>query len=768
MTLLESPEDEQILVGTLISLTNTDTELIDRIDPAHLAGVRATIWETARQLRGENKSATSRAIAAAHHDNQSVRAELQRVAGQSWPAGRIAEAERTVVELGKLRRLQGALTAAQERIGQGSTYAAALEAAHSELGRLEEATQSGVVDFAQAYTDWEHDQNTRPARSHPIPTPWEGLDAVLSGGLRRGRTYIVGARPGGGKAAALDTPIPTPSGWTTMGEIRPGDYVYDEHGRPILVTWESQVWTNRTCYRVSFDDGSSVVVDGEHEWLTDTRQSRKVFNNPDVARVSPFGRDQRWKHAKAKVRTTREIAETLRVGREQRLNHTINTLSAPLEGDSVHSPMDPYVLGVWLGDGSSRAAQFTSADPEIVEEVRKRGYMAEPLSGRYQYSMAGDGTVIAAIRELGLYRNKHIPPQFMRAPEKFRMDLLRGIMDTDGTVGTSGRIELTLCSKTLAMGTVELIRTFGWKVHISESDAMLNGRAVGRRWRIKFSPDQIVFHLPRKAVRQSIDRRVTTSRWYITDVQEVPSVPTKCIEVDSDTHLYLLGESLVPTHNSIAGVNLATYAAQQLHPSLIFSVEMGKLEVTSRVIAGAAAANYGQMTRRDLDDYNWHRIQGWREENPEIPLGLVDRSDIGVEYVSAVCRARKRSHGLDVVFVDYLQLLRPGGGKESRERQIAEMSRALKVLANDLDVAVVIACQLNRNSANEKRPPTLADLRESGSIEQDADVVLLMHHHYQDDGEHSGDVDVVVAKNRTGPLASVRLGWRPHHARFVS
>lgn len=418
MTLLESPEDEQILVGTLISLTNTDTELIDRIDPAHLAGVRATIWETARQLRGENKSATSRAIAAAHHDNQSIRAELQRVAGQSWPAGRIAEAERTVVELGKLRRLQGALTAAQERIGQGSTYATALEAAHSELGRLEEATQSGVVDFAQAYTDWEHDQHTRPARSHPIPTPWEGLDSVLSGGLRRGRTYIVGARPGGGK--------------------------------------------------------------------------------------------------------------------------------------------------------------------------------------------------------------------------------------------------------------------------------------------------------------------------------------------------------------SIAGVNLATYAAQQLHPSLIFSVEMGKLEVTSRVIAGAAAANYGQMTRRDLDDHNWHRIQGWREENPEIPLGLVDRTDIGVEYVSAVCRARKRSHGLDVVFVDYLQLLRPGGGKESRERQIAEMSRALKVLANDLDVAVVIACQLNRNSANEKRPPTLADLRESGSIEQDADVVLLMHHHYQDDGEHSGDVDVVVAKNRTGPLASVRLGWRPHHARFVS
>lgn len=418
MTLLESPEDEQILIGTLISLTNNDPDIIDRISPAHLSGVRATIWETARKLRADNKSCTSRAIAAVHHDNQSVRGELQRVAGQSWPAGRIAEAERTVVELGKLRRLQGALTAAQERIGQGSTYATALEAAHSELGRLEEATQSGVVDFSQAYANWEGDQRTRPAHSHPIPTPWEGLDSVLSGGLRRGRTYVVGARPGGGK--------------------------------------------------------------------------------------------------------------------------------------------------------------------------------------------------------------------------------------------------------------------------------------------------------------------------------------------------------------SIAGVNLATYAAQQLHPSLIFSVEMAELEVTSRVIAGAAAADYGQMTRRDIDAYNWDRIQGWRESHPDIPLGLIDRSDIGVEYVSAVCRARKRSHGLDVVFVDYLQLLKPGGGKESRERQIAEMSRSLKVLANDLDVAVIIACQLNRNSANEKRPPTLADLRESGSIEQDADVVMLMHHYHLDDGSHSGDVDVVVAKNRTGPLSSVRLGWRPYQGRFVS
>ena len=765
--IFESDADETILVCAILSVTNPDPDLLDRIHPEVLSGWRAKIWEYARDLRAEGKAPTPRNILARSGGDVVMRQALEPLRGQVYPSARVLEAERTVVDLAKFRRLQGALTGALERLAQAETYSDALEAAHGELGRLEEASQpESVTDFAHLWDEWLEELATPPERSEPIPTPWAALDDKLAGGLHRGRTYVIGGRPGQGKAAALDTPIATPNGWTTMGEIKPGDRVYDEHGQPILVTWESQVWTDRTCYRVTFDDGNFVVVDGEHEWLTDTRQSRKVFNSPETDRVSPFGRDQRWKSAHAEVRTTQEIADTLRVGKENRLNHSIDTVSAPLEGFEVPSPIDPYVLGVWLGDGTSRAAQFVSADPEIVEEIRNRGYRAERVSGKYRYSMAGDGTVVAALRELDLYRNKHIPAQFMRASEGFRLDLVRGLMDTDGTVDTYGCVELTLCNKTLAMDAVELIRTFGWKVHVKESDAMLNGRAVGRRWRVRFSPDRIVFCLPRKASRQSVDRRATTRRWYITEVQEVPSVPTKCIEVDSDTHLYLLGETLVPTHNSIAGVNIATHAAENGHPALVFSVEMGRGEVRNRVIASGAQAEYGQITKRRIDEHNMAKIAEWGDTNRTMPLLVVDKANIGVEYVTAVCRTIKRTRGLDVVFVDYLQLLAATGSKAPRHEQIGHMSRALKVLAMDLDVAVVIACQLNRNSANEKRPPGLSDLRESGAIEQDCDVAILLHHLFADNGDHTGDVELVVAKNRTGPTCTITARWAAYQARI--
>lgn len=415
--LFESEEDEAILVGTLVSFTNSDTELVDRIDPACFTGVRATIWETARRLRASGKSATKRAIVAEHSDNQTVESVLQQTAGRSWPGTRVVEAERTVTELRKMRLLQGALTAAQERLGHG-TYSDALEAAHGELRRLEEASKTGsdITEFEDAVKQWQINLSERPANTAPIPTPWEHLDDRLAGGLQRGRTYVIGGRPGEGK--------------------------------------------------------------------------------------------------------------------------------------------------------------------------------------------------------------------------------------------------------------------------------------------------------------------------------------------------------------SIAGVNLATYAAQRGHPTIVFSVEMGMLEVASRVIAGGSRADYGQITRKEVDDYNWDRITGWLDTNHTMPLALVDKTDIGVEYVAARCRSRKRTHGLDVVFVDYLQLLRPGSSREARERQIAEMSRALKVLAQELNVAVIIACQLNRNSSNEKRPPMLSDLRESGSIEQDCDVAMLLHHIKLDDGEHSGDVDLVIAKNRTGSTGTVRLQWRAYQARL--
>ena len=209
---------------------------------------------------------------------------------------------------------------------------------------------------------------------------------------------------------------------------------------------------------------------------------------------------------------------------------------------------------------------------------------------------------------------------------------------------------------------------------------------------------------------------------------------------------------------SLAGENLATHAAEQGHTALIFSVEMSEHEVVSRAIASGAKANYGQITRRTIDQRNFDKMSAYIAQRSTMPLFIVDRADISVDYVRSTCQSVKRQHGLVVVFVDYLQLLSPTDSQASRERQVAHISRSLKVLSRELDCAVVTACQLNRNTANDQRPPRLSDLRESGSIEQDADVVILLHH------PSEGDVDLLIEKNRTGPKQTIQQVWAPAHA----
>jgi replicative DNA helicase len=170
------------------------------------------------------------------------------------------------------------------------------------------------------------------------------------------------------------------------------------------------------------------------------------------------------------------------------------------------------------------------------------------------------------------------------------------------------------------------------------------------------------------------------------------------------------------------------------------------------------------MTRHDIDEYNHQKISQYIDTHRGMPLTLVDKADISMNYIRARCRTLKRTTGLDVIVVDYLQLITETDS-DKRQEQVAKVSKALKVMSRELDCAVVVACQLNRNAANQDRKPTLTDLRESGSIEQDADVVMLLHHEVENGGP-TGMVEVIVAKNRTGKQGSVPLPWRAYQARL--
>src|SRR5690606_15857985 len=158
-----------------------------------------------------------------------------------------------------------------------------------------------------------------------VSTGWDELDRFYT--VRPGEFTVVTGIPNSGKALALDTPIPTPSGWTTMGSLKVGDEVFDESGKRCKVTHAFDVLYNRPCYRVRFDDGSEIVADAEHLWVTRTEKARRsayqaMKKRGDREETQPHGTDQRWKRTYPSAVTTEEIARTLHT-KEGRLNHAV-------------------------------------------------------------------------------------------------------------------------------------------------------------------------------------------------------------------------------------------------------------------------------------------------------------------------------------------------------------------------------------------------------------------------------------------------------------
>src|SRR4051812_29639665 len=214
-----------------------------------------------------------------------------------------------------------------------------------------------------------------------VPTGFTDLDEVTNG-LHPGQMIVIAARPGMGKGLKVDTPLPTPTGWTKMGEVAVGDWLIGADGRPTRVVAATEVMHGRPCYEVEFSDGTVMVADAEHQWLTETRSSRKS------AQAAAVGYNRRRNQRTfAEVRTTEEIARTVRCAtKDGRLNHSVAN-AEPLQLPEADLLLPPYALGVWLGDGTSAAAQYTSADPEIAAYIEAEGLVVVPTSVDRRYAV---------------------------------------------------------------------------------------------------------------------------------------------------------------------------------------------------------------------------------------------------------------------------------------------------------------------------------------------------------------------------------------------
>ncbi|QTE29481.1 replicative DNA helicase [Pengzhenrongella sicca] len=562
-----------------------------------------------------------------------------------------------------------------------------------------------------------------------VPTGFADLDR-LTNGLHPGQMVVLAARPAIGKALALDTPLPTPTGWTTMGTVQVGDELLAADGTPTRVVAATEVMVDRDCFEVTFDDGTTIVADAQHQWSTTTRASRRT--------AGP-----------AQVRTTEEIAATVRcASADKRANHAVRT-TAPLDLPDAALPLHPYALGVWLGDGHSSAAGAASADPEIAMRIEGLGLAVR------QHGTNG----ASADYEID---DDRLPLAYLRAGEGQRRALLAGLMDTLGTIDSTGGLRLTVSSQRLADDVRELVHSLGYR---SESPSVVE---------VTFTTDDEVFALSRKQLTHKERRRASTARLtqrFIVSATRVASVPVRCVEIEHADHLYLAGRAMVPTHNSTMGLDIARSASiKHGMTSVIFSLEMSRNEITMRLLSAEAKIHLQKMRNGTMGEDDWQKLAGTMGKISEAPLFIDDSPNMSLMEIRAKCRRLKQKHDLKLVIIDYLQLMSSGKRVESRQQEVSEFSRALKLLAKELEVPVIAISQLNRGAEQrtDKRP-AMSDLRESGSIEQDADIVILLHREdaYERESPRAGEADLIVAKHRNGPTDVITVAFQGHYSRFV-
>ena len=224
---------------------------------------------------------------------------------------------------------------------------------------------------------------------------------------------------------------------------------------------------------------------------------------------------------------------------------------------------------------------------------------------------------------------------------------------------------------------------------------------------------------------------------------------------------------------SAFAINIATNVAVQSGKGVaIFNLEMSKDQVGNRILCSEAMVDSNKIRTGQVEDEDWVKLASTLGRLSEAPIYIDDTAGISIMEIRAKCRKLKLEKDIGLVVIDYLQLIQGSGGKNaSREQEISEISRSLKILAKELDIPVIALSQLSRSvEKREDKRPMLSDLRESGAIEQDADIVIFLYRddYYNEDSEKKNVAEVILAKHRGGSTGTVDLAWLPSYTKFAN
>ncbi|EKX62211.1 replicative DNA helicase [Streptomyces ipomoeae] len=257
---------------------------------------------------------------------------------------------------------------------------------------------------------------------------------------------------------------------------------------------------------------------------------------------------------------------------------------------------------------------------------------------------------------------------------------------------------------------------------------------------------------------------------------EMTGVPTGFTDLDQLTNGLHPGQMIIIAARPAMGKSTLALdfarAASIKHnlPSVIFSLEMGRNEIAMRLLSAEARVALHHMRSGTMTDEDWTRLARRMPDVSAAPLYIDDSPNLSMMEIRAKCRRLKQRNDLKLVIIDYLQLMQSGKRSESRQQEVSDMSRNLKLLAKELELPVIALSQLNRGPEQRTdKKPMVSDLRESGSIEQDADMVILLHREdaYEKESPRAGEADIIVGKHRNGPTATITVAFQGHYSRFV-
>jgi replicative DNA helicase len=707
------------------------------------------VWETCSERYAENKPCTLQAL---RKDPRlkGCSDELRRLRGLLASTAHLSYHISDFIDLVSRRRLMNVAKMIDEQI-TALPAAQIIDSVMRSIGDItsdsssaERRTSDAKQVMLETLQSIEESQK-RGGKLIGYATGISKLDRAISG-LQGGRVYVIAGRPAKGKCHSPDDEVIMFDGSIkTHRDLVKGDVLVDMDGNPTTVL-DVHSGTDQM-YNVEQRCGVNYSVNSQHLIPSYCCTNK----NSKYKKGIHYTKAEDWEALPARVKHAMKGAR----------------LRGPIKMQGVTPSIEPYLLGVWLGDGVTLKPQITNCEPEIGEYLLSVGCRQQSRTESADkvpvYSIVGR---IEEFRGFGLLGNKHIPQAYLVANLECRKQLLAGILDTDGYL-SGDSIEITQKSRRLIDDIKTLVVSLGGAMQIRyDVEATIGGKVVGKYHRSRvFLPQGL--NLPLKVPRRRQSKFSFLSRHNSKISVSLGEVGGYCgVSVDSPSKTYLLSDGTV-THNSVLGFQIASYACRYHQiPTVMFSLEMSNTEIGQRMLASESNVEIGEIME-GVDDGSGNRA-GSASASSYLKINqaaatLAQTKMLFRDYpimTALSLRVEVRKHvqkyGVKVVLIDYLQLFTMKGNAQDRRLAIGEVTKTCKQLAKQYEIAIILISQLNRDG-DGKSNMSLNMLSDSDEIGRDADCVMCLN----------DDQDLDVIKNRSGATGFIPLDFDGPHFRFT-